>query len=293
MIEFVAIESNVRLEKIESLLFSNGFGVNFCNTLQYLDGSIQFELDCSNKDLVLFYEFSKPFDQHIPNILRLIELIKRKNRFVGLLAPFMPFLREHENKNASHSLTILKDIPIFTLDAHSKFPQIAPITSLSNKRLFDKFINADEILIFPDCGATRYKGLFENEYICGIKDRINGIYFSDIAKVQNRVCCIFDDLIDTGQTMKMTTQCLKEAGAKSVKAFATHTLRECKRCKFEYNEARKDTYANTGKKKMCEDFREWGLDFFYVSDTLEQKCFFSEVIDYTSGIDLKEAFDAN
>lgn len=212
----------------------------------FLDGSSEIILNDINiieNEVFIYYEFTMPFDKSSFNLLRLINLIKPKAKIQAIITPFMPFLREHNLNTFS-----LFDFKIIVLDSHVQNKKI--FSELPN---FKKYIEKDDLITLPDKGAIRYAKLYDNEYICGEKNRENGIFFKEYSKINQRNCVILDDILDTGYSLKQTIKTLKENGCCKIKAFISHFL--------DRNQFKKD------------EFQELGLDYLYICNrVLVENC---------------------
>lgn len=241
---------NSRAEKIAQI---NDFALVEYEVERFNDGSSQIRL-CQNfqaRKIVLYYEFYKPMDLYVADCLRAIKLLHSRGSVV-LLAPFMPFLREHSASGLeSDSFSLFEGVRVFTLDAHTQRDEITSF----QPDFFKDVIADSDLLVFPDCGARRYASLFANEYVVARKDRATGVHFENCSVLDMRNCVILDDIVDTGYTLRATVSALKNCGAASIKACVTHCF--------------------------LQSVDVQGLDSFYVCDTLVKEARCDAVFDFT------------
>jgi phosphoribosylpyrophosphate synthetase len=206
---------------------NNGFHLAHYDIFQFPDGSNQIFCNLENREVVIYYEFQKPFDLFFPNLLRIISLVEKKNKIIGVASPFFPFLREKSDSFLSFSFDLLK-VPIITIDAHSN-----PSSNLYNQKILNvssdffisKVIRDSDLCVFPDQGAfLRYKNFIKNDYVVGKKTRGVGVFFENSNLILNRNCFVIDDIVDSGETLKMVLESLRVCGALKVGLFATHNL---------------------------------------------------------------------
>ena len=245
---------------------------------EFRDGSHQFEFksfdesqiletDCA----ILYYRFKKPLDSDVINVLRLLHYLKDRFRHVVLLAPFMPFLREHSDQVLTYACFLFYDIKIIISDGHASRDNVISLPPTE----FAEYIKRDDLIILPDDGASRYLGMYQNDHIHGVKDRNSGLSFSDASKIYGRNCVILDDIVDTGYTLINTIKQLKLHRANLVKACVTHYLAQ-------------DLILNGADVGA---FSKWGLEFLYIYDTVlgDKQVDCAQICDFTTAFtNLKE-----
>lgn len=157
---------------------------------------------------------------------------------------------------------------IITFDLHADQIQgffNIPITHLEGKNIFDTYIKSvytkDTILCGPDAGSGKRVQRMKNQlrdfhdidlsYVMlektrSVANKVDEIFL--IGDVKGKDVIILDDIIDTAGTLSKATDCLLEAGAKSVKAVITHGVLSG------------DAYKNIGNSKLTQ---------LIISDSLE------------------------
>lgn len=207
-------------QKAHKIIQDTDISISFYEEKAFNDGTVQFEINQKNQNILLFHEFKKPFEIDAWRALSIARKISKTNNLIAIIAPFFPFLREKDENNKTYSCELFSEFKIITLDPHLNLKNIIPISS---DEIFGDKIQKNDLLIFPDFGATkRYEKLFKNEFITGQKDRNKSTYFKQSDKIENRNCVIIDDILDTGFTISETTRQLRLKKAKSVKVFVTH-----------------------------------------------------------------------
>lgn len=124
---------------------------------------------------------------------------------------------------------------VIALDPHSQ--QASPrnkIVGLPAIKIFagriKKIAKKDLVIIAPDEGAGKTAKLYANKLGCDLaiihKQRRGKTVQSRLAsgRVNNKVCVVVDDIIDTASTLLAAANVLDKAGAKKLYALATHGL---------------------------------------------------------------------
>lgn len=220
------------------------------STLQrFSDGEIQPYFDESVRgDNVFIVQSTFPPTENLMELLLMIDAAKRASAYkVIAVIPYFGFARQDRKDKprvaigAKMVANILKAAGvdrIMTMDLHA--PQIqgfidVPVDHLYASSLiipYIKSLNLPDLLIAsPDMGGAKranvYAKFLNSEMAICHKTRLRPNVIGEmtvIGEVKGKNVVIVDDMIDTGGTIVKAAQMLKERGAKTVRAVATHAV---------------------------------------------------------------------
>jgi ribose-phosphate pyrophosphokinase len=231
---------------------------------------VQIYKDLYNCDVVIVQSTSKPVNNHLIELLLLIDAVKRMGarRITGVI-PYLGYSRQDRRSYnfAPVSARLIANLlevagvdRIITVDLHSQqlegFFNI-PIQNLDSIHLINPVIKAQNIsvIVSPDVGGfvrvCNINKLFNLDVAVINKTRgdDNKCQISDImGKVYGKHCLLVDDIVDSGQTLCKSAEILSERGALSVNAFITHPV-----------------LSDTSK----ENIQNSNIASIYVTDTIE------------------------
>jgi len=187
-----------------------------------------------------------PPETNLMSFLLLAHTLKKENApKVTAILPYLAYAR-HDKKEGlkSYATALIGSLfnaagidEVITIDIHSPlsiklFPM--PVISLSPAKLFAgeiKKLNLQDItFIAPDEGAVERATQVAKEYGTDkisffVKTRTeSGITQSDLQGETSQKAIIIDDILDTGQTLVLACEKLKEKGADEIYIFITHGL---------------------------------------------------------------------
>ncbi len=165
--------------------------------------------------------------------------------YIGLDLPYIPNARMDRVKSPDEVFTLkwfaeflnaLKLDRVRVLDPHSNVSaalidrvKIDTPEPYIQKALDEIPASDGLVFCYPDEGAAkRYSGLFEREYVFGIKHRdwrtgrIERLEITTPEKVKGRDVLIVDDICSHGGTFTFTAKALKAAGANHIYLYVTH-----------------------------------------------------------------------
>lgn len=197
------------------------------------------------KDMLLIQSTSYPADQHLVELLWLVDLAKRAgSKHITLIAPYFGYSRQDKIEEG-------KPLPIalvarliqaagvdklITIDAHSDllagFLDIELVNLLPWQYFTSLFTNIkDAVVISPDRGGAKRASALAAQlgvaYVILTKTRDKMGYpviESVSGAVRDKNCIIIDDIIDSGRTLYEAATFLKRAGALSVHCCVTHSI---------------------------------------------------------------------
>jgi len=181
-----------------------------------------------NKTVVIV---SCPNDyEDVFEILAAIDAAKRSSaKEIIALIPMLPMSRQERRGHGERtSITARMSTAIegfYNIPFDNIMPDNVFIDHIESKGI------KNPIVVAPDFGATKRNKLYANELHADLaiinKERVKANHVSDmqlIGDVKDRDVIIFDDIIDTGGTLRKASALLKEKGAKTINIYATHGI---------------------------------------------------------------------
>lgn len=200
---------------------------------------IKINADLEGKDVIIIQSLSRPANDHLMELLFLADAAKRARvKKISAIIPYLGYSRQDDSVSLIVKMLEASGIKeIITLDLHSKniedFFEIK-ITHLSCSSIFVSLVKNIEnlVVISPDEGGIlRSKHLAkllsaEMVIISKLREEIGEekkcIMKIGSGEVKGKNCVIFDDIIDSGETICKAYELLMQNGAKSVSVFVTH-----------------------------------------------------------------------
>lgn len=233
----IANELEIELGKIKLEKFANDENyVQFCENIR-------------GKDVFLIQTSTKPINDNLMELLIMIDAAKRAS--AGRITAVIPnyFYARQDRKVASREPITSKLVAdllitagtnrILTIDLHCGQIQgffNIPFDNLTTENLFiakaKEIIQNEIVIVAPDSGAAKKttkiarKMNVELAIINKIRTMHNKAEGLNIigAEITNKDCLIFDDMVDTGGSLCVSAEMLKEKNAKKVYAFITHGI---------------------------------------------------------------------
>ncbi|MBP9693771.1 MAG: ribose-phosphate pyrophosphokinase [Alphaproteobacteria bacterium] len=199
------------------------------------------------EDVFIIQSTSYPANDHLMELLIAIDALKRGSaKRITAVIPYFGYARQDRKtgprtpisaKLVANLITIAGADRVLTLDLHAGQIQgffDIPVDNLFASPVFAKDIekkygNENLVIVSPDVGGVvRARGLAKrlNADLAIIDKRREQPGHSEvmniIGDVQDRKCLIIDDIVDSAGTLCNAAKALKEAGALSVIAYATH-----------------------------------------------------------------------
>ncbi len=230
---------------------SRYLNVNISDMLvtKFSDGEIRVQINESIRgaDVYVFQPLSYPANQHIMELLLIIDALKRSSAGrITAVIPYFAYARQdrQDRPRTPVSARLLADLitvagaqRVVTIDLHS--PQIQgffsiPVDHLSAMPVLYDYIRKNLILenpvvVSPDAGGVERARQLANRLGCGIaiiykrRPEPNKAEVLDVVgDIEGKEAIIIDDLIDTAGTMVAAANMLINRGAKRVLACATH-----------------------------------------------------------------------
>lgn len=220
-----------------------------CNVTVFSDGEFQpsFEENLRGRDVFLIQSTFPP-TENLMELLMMIDAAKRASaRRIIAVMPYFGFARQDRKdrprisiaaKLVANLLQVAGATRVITMDIHADQIQgffDIPVDNLYASKIFVPYIKSlklkDPIMASPDAGGTRrassYAKMLGTVFCICHKQRSKPNEIEKmmlIGDVKDRDVILLDDIIDTAGTITRAGQLLKDNGARSVRAFATHPI---------------------------------------------------------------------
>jgi len=243
---FSCRSSRTLAEKIADEL---GIELGKSSVTEFNDGEFQPCYDESVRgDMVFIVQSTNPPADNLFELLLMIDAAKRASAYkVIAVIPYFGFARQDRkdrprvsigSKLSADLLSTAGVDRIITMDLHADQIQgffNVPVDHLFGSAIFAPYIenlNLDCLTVSaPDMGGSKranaYSRHLQSEMVLcyKLRKRPNVIEeMSVIGDVGGRNIVIIDDLVDTAGTLVLAADKMKERGAKSIRAFATHPI---------------------------------------------------------------------
>ena len=219
----------------------------------FSDGEINVEIteNVRGKDTFVIQSTNFPAEKNLMELILIIDALKRASvRSITAVIPYFGYSRQDRRIRSARvpiSAKVVADMlsnagvtRIITLDIHSEqiqgffsFPMDNIYTAnLMVKDLLDNH-NVDDLqVVSPDTGGVirarsvaKTLGVKDLAIIDKRREKANeSEVINLIGDVENKVCIVPDDLIDTAGTLSNASHALKERGAKEIIAYITHPV---------------------------------------------------------------------
>ena len=219
----------------------------------FSDGEINVEIteNVRGKDTFVIQSTNFPAEKNLMELILIIDALKRASvRSITAVIPYFGYSRQDRRIRSARvpiSAKVVADMlsnagvtRIITLDIHSEqiqgffsFPMDNIYTAnLMVKDLLDNHGVKDLQVVSPDTGGVirarsvaKTLGVKDLAIIDKRREKANeSEVINLIGDVENKVCIVPDDLIDTAGTLSNASHALKEKGAKEIIAYITHPV---------------------------------------------------------------------
>ena len=219
----------------------------------FSDGEINVEIteNVRGKDTFVIQSTNYPAEKNLMELILIIDALKRASvRSITAVIPYFGYSRQDRRIRSARvpiSAKVVADMltnagvsRIITLDIHSEqiqgffsFPMDNIYTAnLMVKGLLDKYSVENLQVVSPDTGGVirarsvaKTLGVQDLAIIDKRREKANeSEVINLIGDVENKVCIVPDDLIDTAGTLSNASHALKNKGAKEIIAYITHPV---------------------------------------------------------------------
>jgi ribose-phosphate pyrophosphokinase len=221
-----------------------------CVLERFSDGEIHFYIDenVRGADIFVIQSGSYPANAHLMELFLMIDAFKRASaERITAVIPYYAYARQDwkDRPRVPISARLVADLletsgadRILTMDLHS--PQIQgffsiPVDNLVGQPVLAKYIQSldlpDLTIVSPDAGGVGRAKFFAKrlEANLAIIDKRRPApnvaqVFNVIGDVADKNCVLFDDMVDTAETLALSAEALMANGARSVFAACTHAV---------------------------------------------------------------------
>lgn len=236
-------------ELAQKLAEELGIELGKSSVTEFSDGEFQPCYDESVRgQMVFIVQSTNPPADNIFELLLMIDAAKRASAYkVIAIVPYYGFARQDRkdrprvsigSKLAADLLSTAGVDRVITMDLHADQIQgffDVPVDHLFGSAIFAPYIqnlHLDNLTVSaPDMGGSKRANAYSRHLQCEmvlcykLRKKPNVVEeMSIIGDVEGRNVVIIDDMIDTGGTIVLAAEKMKEKGAKSIRAFATHPI---------------------------------------------------------------------
>ncbi len=226
-----------------------GIELGKCTVTEFSDGEFQPCYDESVRGFEVFIvQSTNPPAENLLELLLMIDAAKRASAYkVIAVIPYYGFARQDRKDRPRVSIgsKLTADLlsaagvdRVITMDLHADQIQgffNVPVDHLFGSAIFAPYIESlnlkNLVISAPDIGGSKRANAYARNLqaelvLCyKLRKKPNVVEeMSIIGEVKDKNVVIIDDMIDTASTVVLASQMIKERGAKSIRAFATHPV---------------------------------------------------------------------
>lgn len=199
-------------------------------------------------DYIFIIQSTFPPADNTMELLLMIDAARRASAYKTIaVIPYFGFARQDRKdkprvsigaKLMANLLTAAGVDRVITMDLHADQIQgffDVPVDHLYSSSVFIPYIRSlkldSPVIASPDIGGSKranaYAKFLDTDLVICHKARVKAGEISEmrlIGDVKNKDVILVDDMVDTAGTITMASNIIKENGAKSVRAIATHPL---------------------------------------------------------------------
>ncbi len=233
----------------EKICVSLGVPLGSAKVKTFSDGEVMVEIgeNVRGRDIYVVQSTCAPTNNNLMELLIMIDALKRASAAtITAVIPYYGYARQDRKVAPRTPITskLVADIittagadRVVTIDLHAGQIQgffNIPVDNLYAapvilEHLKNRFPNNNIVMVSPDAGGTERARAFAKRLGCTlavIDKRRTGPNVAEvmhlIGDVKDKTAIILDDMIDTAGTLTQAARALKEHGAKTIYACATH-----------------------------------------------------------------------
>lgn len=248
--EYKLFAGNSHRELAEEIASIMGKPLGECVVKTFSDGEICVDLKESVRgvDCYIIQSTCDPVNNNLMELLIMIDAMKRASAGrINAVIPYYGYARQDRKAKARDPITakLVADMleaagadRVITMDLHASQIQgyfDIPVDHMLGMPILREYFRKEEIedlvIVSPDHGSVPRARKMAEPLNCPIaivdkrrpepnKSEIMNI----IGNIEGKNCILVDDMIDTAGTITNAANALKELGAKSVRACATHAI---------------------------------------------------------------------
>jgi len=233
----------------ESIAKSFGIKLGASSVLEFSDGEFQPSYDESVRGATVFIiQSTFPPSENLMELLLMIDAARRASAYkIVAVIPYFGWARQDrkDKPRVSIGAKLAADIlvaagvdRVMTMDLHADQIQgffSVPVDHIFASSLFLPYIQKQNIenlaIAAPDMGGAKRANAYSKTLNCPMiichksREKANIIAeMTAIGEVEGKNVIVLDDMIDTAGTITKAADMMKEKGALSVRAMATHAL---------------------------------------------------------------------
>jgi ribose-phosphate pyrophosphokinase len=240
---------NSNLSLAEKICASLGVPLGAAKVKTFSDGEIMVEIgeNVRGRDIYVVQSTCSPTNNNLMELLIMMDALKRaSSATITAVIPYYGYARQDRkvaprtpitSKLVADLITTAGADRVVTIDLHAGQIQgffNIPVDNLYAapvilEHLKKNFPNGEAVMVSPDAGGTERARAFAKRLGCTlavIDKRRTGPNVAEvmhlIGDVRGKAAIILDDMIDTAGTLTQAARALKEHGARSIHACATH-----------------------------------------------------------------------
>lgn len=248
--KFKVFSGTANLALTDAVCHELGIARAQASVVRFSDGEVYCQVleNVRGADVFIVQPTSFPVDQHLIELLMMIDALKRASaRRITPVIPYFGYARQDrkDKPRAPISAKLVADL-LTTAGAHRALvvdlhaPQIQGFFNIPVDHLFASPVLVDHVrkmelpnltIVSPDAGGVERARFFAKKIDAALaivdKRRVEmdvTEVMHVIGDVNGRTCLVLDDIIDTAGTLCKTADALRNAGATSVYACATHPV---------------------------------------------------------------------
>jgi ribose-phosphate pyrophosphokinase len=222
------------------------------NIVDFANGEIhcRFGESVRGSDVFILQTHCRPVNDTIMEQLIMIDAAKRASaKRITAVCPFYGYARQDRKAEGREPITakLLADMltvagtnRVVSVDLHSGQIQgffNGPVDHLTALPVLVQYLRDnfghDMVIVSPDTGRTKVAERFSQHLQCDmafvhkrhLKGRANAVEAREVVgDVNDRLCVLIDDMIDTAGTICAAADIVKDRGASDVIAIATHAI---------------------------------------------------------------------
>jgi len=227
-----------------------GLPLGRCVIKKFSDGelSVKLEENVRGRDVFIIQPISSPANDHLMELLLMLDAVRRASASrTTVVIPYYGYGRQDRKSEprVPISARVVADLieamlpdRLMTMDLHADQIQgffHLPVDHLYAAPVFVKYFKEKKlenaVVVSPDSGGVERARFFARQLNAGLaiidkrrpKANVSEVHHV-IGEVKDKTCILYDDMIDTAGTITLAAKALKENGASSVLACATHPV---------------------------------------------------------------------
>ena len=219
-------------------------------TRQFPDGEtyLRVTTPVAGKDCIVVANLAHPNDKFLPLVFLLNTLKELGARSVGVVAPYLCYMRQDRRFNEGEALTSRTFAALLsrhmdwlvTIDPHlHRYHNLEEIYTVPSRRVegahaLARWLRTQQqlLLVGPDAESEQWVSQVAADsghpYVIGTKQRLGDrdveIQLPDLSQFRQLTAVIIDDVIASGQTILQCLLALQEGGIKQIDCVAVHGI---------------------------------------------------------------------